>query len=84
MDDGDIAVGECWIQTASLVMPRRLREASYAALRSPCQQERIALRSMSVLPGNSGIANATACAVVVDRTLFIPPAQVSGALIGIV
>jgi hypothetical protein len=53
--------GECWIQTASLVMPRRLREASYAVLRSPCQQERIALRSRSVLPGNSGIVNATAC-----------------------
>ena len=35
MDDGDVAVGECWIQTASLVMPRRLREASYAVLRSP-------------------------------------------------
>ena len=58
-------LGNCWIQTASLVIPRRLREASYAALRSPRQQERIALRSMSVLPGNSGMANATACAVVI-------------------
>jgi hypothetical protein len=70
--------GECWIQTAYLVMPRRLREASYAVLRSPCQQERIALRSRSVLPGNSGMVNATACAVVVGSDIVIPPAQVSG------